>query len=762
MAQTEIISNILRSDSFPVEVLVSAESNCGILKLALDNDWTEQMLCELPAINITIYTTTGEKYMYFDIDMSTVNENYQTKDGGPRPTEPYSKTIYNLPPEFKFSITPLFDEYALESRNMLIENGIESGVLWDTPTNDFSISIDFEEIESGGGGGGTPEQTITTDGTPPLSFESNGSAASAYSISGDMVQTGTQSKSVPIYPQEVGDLVSSGEHAGEYAITMEIGGTTKTIYLDEPLRKIGDYTDTIDSDGTVTRRIAKITLDGTEPWGYTGGMHKLPFDTQYYSPPLYLRELKLISVCSHYTPIANQSQASLQNEQMTFLVSSSGTNNMYVRDTTYSDSTGFKAYLAAQYSAGTPVCVWYIRATDATETVTVPTLTPSKGSNTLAFDTSLQPSYASITCTIGGGGGGGSTSANKVSYSNTDSGLKASNVQKAIDELSSIPKQLYGIGYARDTGDLASGESLTLNKTNIKKNNTFSFMAKITSFSKILIGQGFDTYSGAWAEITDTKLIVHNYAQSDSTVEYTHGLTISDYIYVQIFVSIAKADIVIYSNGSSFKQANANWFGCNGTYFAKSDGSTLTDCVLTWSSEDFQKPIWVFGDSYIGLNNVKRWATQFRNAGFADNVLFNGYAGEASSDAITALTNALALGKPNKLVWCLGMNDGGDTGNTPSAKYSSGIAQVESICTANGIELIYATIPSIPNQSNEGKNTYVRKTGKRYIDFAKAVGASSSGVWYTGMLDVDNVHPTETGAIALYHRAIADCPELTY
>ena len=93
---------------------------------------------------------------------------------------------------------------------------------------------------------------------------------------------------------------------------------------------------------------------------------------------------------------------------------------------------------------------------------------------------------------------------------------------------------------------------------------------------------------------------------------------------------------------------------------------------------------------------------------------------------------------------------------------SAGIAQVEALCAANGIELIYGTIPSVPGQSNEKKNEYVRGTGKRYIDFAKAVGASSSGVWYTGMLDEDNVHPTEAGAIALYHRAIADCPELTF
>lgn len=638
-----------------------------------------------------------------------------------------------------------------------IFNEIDTGLQYIYNANDES----WTEISNGGGGGGTPEETIVTDGVPPLTFESNGKPASEYSITGDMSQTGTPSTSTPVYPFEVGDLVASGAHSGEYAIPITVGGETQTIYLDEPLRKIGNYADTIDSDGTVTRKIAKLTLDGTEPWSYTGGMHKLPFDSSQYVVPKYLRELELIAVCSHFEPKANQASPSLQNGEMCFLVSGTGTNNMYIRDTSCADTTAFKAYLAAQYAANTPVCVWYIRATDATETVTVPTLTPSKGSNTLAFDTTLQPSYASITCTIGGGGGV-SPSASNVRYNNATSGLEATSVQDAIDELALIPKQLYGLGFQRSTGDLATGESLTLDVTNIKKNNAYSFMAKITAFSKILIGQGFDTYSGAWAEITDTKLIIHNYAQSDATVEYEHGLTISDYIYVQIFVGTSKADIVIYSGGNSFKQANVNWFGCNGAYFCKSDGSTLTDCVFTWTSPDFRKSVWVFGDSYVGLNNVARWATQLKNAGFSDNVLFNGYAGEASSGAITALTNALKLGKPQKLVWCLGMNDGADSANAPSANYSTGIAQVETICAANGIELIYATIPSVPNQNNEKKNEYVRGTGKRFIDFAAAVGASASGVWYTGMLSNDNVHPTEAGAIALYHRAIADCPEMMF
>lgn len=626
------------------------------------------------------------------------------------------------------------------------------------------FDIMFARSAAGGGGGGTPEETVTYDGAPPLDFDSNGKPATAYSVIGNMTQSSEPSRITPSYPLEFGDLVEGGEHGGEYAIPMTVGGTTQTIYLSQPLRKFdANRYDILDSDGTVKRRLVRLVLDGTESWSYTAGMHKLPIDNGDYVK--YLRELEVIAVCSHYVPKANQASPSLQDGEMTFLVSGSGTNNMYIRDTNCADSTAFKAYLAAQYAAGTPVIVLYLRAEEDTSTVDVPTLTPSKGSNTLTFGTTLQPSFCSITCTIGGGGG--STSANKVSYDSTASGLSATNVQGALDEIAEDQgnriRSLYGKGFEKATGDLADGDSLTLDSTNIKKNDVFSFLGKVTSFDKLLIGQGFETYSGAWVEITDTKLIVHNYAQSDTAVEYTHGLTISDYIYVQILVSVAKADIVIFSGGESFKQTNANWYGCNGELFAKSDGSTLTDCVFSWSCQDFRKSVWVFGDSYVGLNNVARWATQLRNAGFADNVLINGYAGEASSSAVTALTNALEnYGQPKQLVWCLGMNDGADSGTTPSANYAAGIGQVEALCAEYGVELIRATIPTVPGQNNEGKNAYVRASGDRYIDFAAAVGASSSGVWYTDMLSTDNVHPSETGAIALYHRAIADCPELTF
>lgn len=618
---------------------------------------------------------------------------------------------------------------------------------------------DLLRASMGGGSSPSPAEERTYTGEPPLEFESNGEPAIAYSITGNMASTGTPSPANPVYPQECGDLVESGAHAGEYAIPITVGGETTTIYLDEPLRKFGEYADVLDSAGTITRRVHKITLTGSESWSYTSSMQKMLFTPSNF--PGYLREAAVIGFCSHYEVVQNQTQASIQSGQLTFLISSSGTNTLYLRDSSYTDADTFKAHLAALYAAGTPVCVWYVLAEAETETITAPQITPAKGTNTLAFETDLRPSAASITCMVGGGGSGG-TSASKVTYSNTASGLAAVNVQKAIDEVAQTQARLYGPGFARETGNLAAGESLTFPATNCKKNGVYEFTAAISSFTGLLIGQGFETYGGAWVEITATKLIVHNYAQSDSAVEYTHGLTIEDYIGVQIVTATAKADITITSGGATFKQANATWSGCNGAYFAESAGSALTGCVFTWACPDFRKAVWVFGDSYVGLNNPARWVTQLRNAGYAENVLINGYAGEASAAAVTALENALAYGRPKALVWCLGMNDGADSGSTPSANWTAGVTQAAALCKTYGVELIQATIPSVPNQSNEAKNAAVRSSGRRYIDFAQAVGASASGVWFDGMLSQDNVHPTELGAVALFHRAIADCPELTF
>ena len=179
MSQTTLLSSINRTTDYPITVSSTADSHCGTLQLILDSNWSEQMLCELPAINITILTENDSRYLSFDINMTTVNEDYQNKTGGPEPVEPYSLAVYDLPGSFKFSVTPLFDKHALSSHNEnvsignipyfqtsdkgIVDTDIDnySSEIWDTPTTTFPITIKFDDSNvssggSGGGGGSTP------------------------------------------------------------------------------------------------------------------------------------------------------------------------------------------------------------------------------------------------------------------------------------------------------------------------------------------------------------------------------------------------------------------------------------------------------------------------------------------------------------------------------------------------------------------------------------------------------------------------------
>lgn len=328
-----------------------------------------------------------------------------------------------------------------------------------------------------------------------------------------------------------------------------------------------------------------------------------------------------------------------------------------------------------------------------------------------------------------------------------------------------IEDRIYGRGYTRVTGNLSSGNSLIIPRTYIKKNNVYSFLGKITSFSSLLIGHGKIVYDSDYIEITNSKVIKHQFKSADVTTEYAHNLSIGVYIFVQIIVREGTADIHIFSNGNSYDLTNISWNGDGyADYFVESVGSALTGCVFSWSCTDFRKAVWVLGDSYVGFENSDRWCYYLKENGYLDNVLLNGYPGTNTPISYEALLNMTRYyGMPQTIVWCMGMNDGTDTDiNTPSTAWLNGIYNLTSLCAENDIDLVLATIPSVPTINHEGKNKYVRESGYRYIDFANAVGASSDGIWHSGMLSSDGVHPTEAGAKALFSRAISDVPEMTY
>ena len=155
-----------------------------------------------------------------------------------------------------------------------------------------------------------------------------------------------------------------------------------------------------------TRRIRKLVLTGDEDWYEvgTGGIFRITISD-------YLRQNGNIPVNTHYKGIdVILGVDYIGDKETAFLVSSSGNNYYYIADSTYGLNS-FKAFLAAQYAAGTPVTVWYVLATPTTGIVNEPlrkignyadsvsvTGIPTTGTaEQFDVDTTLAPSEVSLT-----------------------------------------------------------------------------------------------------------------------------------------------------------------------------------------------------------------------------------------------------------------------------------------------------------------------------------------------------------------------------
>ncbi len=111
-----------------------------------------------------------------------------------------------------------------------------------------------------------------------------------------------------------------------------------------------------------TRKIKKIVLDGTETWNKELGV--MFFITSVSMPLTSYGE----SFCSHYT--SQPSYDDVRANNFTFGVSRRPA--LFIHDERFTTTDELQAYLQQQYSAGTPVCVWYILATPTTGIVNEP------------------------------------------------------------------------------------------------------------------------------------------------------------------------------------------------------------------------------------------------------------------------------------------------------------------------------------------------------------------------------------------------------
>ena len=233
-------------------------------------------------------------------------------------------------------------------------------------------------------------KTQTLTGATSYSFMAYPEPLTAYEIAGNMVQSGTPTPTNPVYPVECGELVASGEHAGEYVLPLNLSGTTQNLYLSEPIRKMGDYADKAKSDNTTARKIEKYEFTGTEKFnrdGSTGVIYTKDIPT-----PNYTRNAKTM-IMSHYETQVNVATNNGIEEGKACFVNE----YLSIRDNNFATTQDFTSFLAYEYAAGHPVTIWYVLAEETTETITSPTLTPTTGNNTLSVGTTLQPSNVSIT-----------------------------------------------------------------------------------------------------------------------------------------------------------------------------------------------------------------------------------------------------------------------------------------------------------------------------------------------------------------------------
>lgn len=322
---------------------------------------------------------------------------------------------------------------------------------------------------------------------------------------------------------------------------------------------------------------------------------------------------------------------------------------------------------------------------------------------------------------------------------------------------------MHNVGNVYGKNGLTKSESSLSANTVIEFNEFPNSLMKGTSITGIVYFSEFDSVTFGVGDSSGIYFVIDAStikAYSGSTLidTKTHNLTITKYLSFSLMVNDdIKAYVTIDSVDGSFSMDIPVSYNFNGFPFFKSTNDN-TDVKVSVTNNDFKKSVWWFGDSYSGWAEY-RVLGQLKSLGVTDGMLIDAVPGQRSyydsnNGAYVDFSKAIAFGLPKYLVWAIGMNDS-------DLNYKIYIDRIAKFCELMHIELIVVKPPIVPSVDNSEINDYIDSKGFRFIDWNKAVGANSSGVWYTGMLSTDNVHPSETGAKALAMRTVTDFVEIT-
>lgn len=148
------------------------------------------------------------------------------------------------------------------------------------------------------------------------------------------------------------------------------------------LLSVGNYKDEQNLiNGLLTHKIGIMVFDGTEAWRASSSANIYILDSAIAT--------NLTAICTHFQKVSNTTSAANMPDG-SFKGHSSNT-VLYFKDESVGGVNGFKANLAAQYAAGTPVIILYRLAEETTESVTPQPLNTTEGTNIIDSTSNVSP-----------------------------------------------------------------------------------------------------------------------------------------------------------------------------------------------------------------------------------------------------------------------------------------------------------------------------------------------------------------------------------
>ena len=245
---------------------------------------------------------------------------------------------------------------------------------------------------------------ITLSGQPPLTFKANGDPLKNYRIYGN-----TESG------ESVGDLVETGEHAGEYSVPVTVTNGTDTettnLYLPEQIKMVGDEAEYIDYGEQKQHRVRKNLWSGVVEQGnvsqngdYGSDNKRIRSKNVPIEPGTYMISsnvlMRIIYAYNDDQKIGVCLNSAEGVYSRSFTVPA-GANNIAISmmkrvagvhvDITPSD------FIWGQIEKGSEATTYEPYITNTELDVTLPALPTVTGTNVLSVETAVQPSSVSVT-----------------------------------------------------------------------------------------------------------------------------------------------------------------------------------------------------------------------------------------------------------------------------------------------------------------------------------------------------------------------------